>query len=133
MVPNWSFLDEFRKLNNKYKSRQKQDFDRRHCTHELPSIPDETEVWITSDGERSHGKVISPSSTPRSYLIDTRSGVIRRSRQHLNVSPEEHSESESHCEQSDTPHSGPEQRPKVIKRITRSQTGTAINPPDRFV
>ena len=134
MIPKWSYLKEFQKLNKKFKARQKQDFDQGHRTHELPIIPAETEVWITSDGERRRGKVINPSDTPRSYLVDTPSGVVCRNRRHLNVLPNNQSVSESqeHKQPNDTPCSTPESSTEISRRITRSQTGVVLRPPERL-
>ena len=131
MTPSWPYLEEFQKLNREFKARQKQDFDRCHRTRELPTIPEDTEVWITSDGEQRRGKVITPSDTPRSYLVDTPTGVIRRNRRHLNVLPN-NSEPEPQPDVSDTPLSPQEPNPDISRRITRSQSGVVLKPPERL-
>ena len=137
MTPSWPYLEEFQKLNREFKARQKQDFDRCHHTHELPSITEDTEVWITSDGEQRRGKVITPSDTPRSYLVDTPTGVIRRNRRHLNTLPN-NSEPEPQPDVNDTlQEPSPEislQEPsrEISRRITRSQSGVVLKPPERL-
>ena len=118
LVPEWKFLEEFRRQNKDFKEKQKRDYDRRHRTLPLSPIPDETDVWITSGTQPVPGRVVLPANTPRSYLIDTPSGRVRRNRQHLNVMPD------------NTEHSDSDPSPNRI--MTRSQTGTAIRPPDRF-
>ena len=44
LIPQWSYLPEFRRQNNLFKQRQKRDYDCRHRTQELPAIPDGTEM-----------------------------------------------------------------------------------------
>ena len=85
LVPQWPYLSDFRQINEDFKKRQKTDYDRRHRTRELPEIPDDTEVWITTDGRQTAGRTVMTSDTPRSYIIETPSGEIRRNRSHLNT------------------------------------------------
>ena len=87
LIPPWPYLDKFQELNEQYKQRQKQDYDRRHHTHPFPPIPDNTEVWITSGSSPSSGRVTAHASVPRSYIVDTPQGEMRRNRLHLNVVP----------------------------------------------
>ena len=48
LTPQWPYLNEFRKANQEFKQQQKRDFDQRHRVRDLPDIPDNTDVWITS-------------------------------------------------------------------------------------
>ena len=92
-------------------------------------MPENTEVWISSSGERVQGRIISPANMPRSYLVETPSGTIRRNRRHLNLSFDpliEPAEVEPHQESNDPEPS------ELPRRVTRSQTGTLIKPPDRL-
>ena len=66
LVPKWSFLPEFRRLNKEFKQHQKYNFDSRHRVQELPPISDEQDVWISTDGEPTLGTVVSFAPTPRS-------------------------------------------------------------------
>ena len=75
--------------------------------------------------------------TPRSYIIKTPSGLLRRNRRHLNPSPGlKLRNSATHDDNTDqAPTSGdgdiveePSPRPIMI----RSRTGTVIRPPERF-
>ena len=126
LTPTWSYMDEFRKQNQKFKAKQKRDYDKRHRTKESDAIPDGSTVWITSEGERAEGTVISPADSPRSYLVDTPAGTLRRNRQHLNVAPwqpDELTETQPEIEQNT----------ESTRRImTRSQTGTELKPPERL-
>lgn len=49
-----------------------------------------TEVWVSSGGnDHLRGKVTSPADTPSSYIVETPSGEVRRTRGHLVPVPEE--------------------------------------------
>ena len=55
---------------------------------ELDDLPENAKVWITSEDRLVEGRVIQPAESPRSYLIETPSGVVRRNRSYLNVVPQ---------------------------------------------
>ena len=126
LVPKWPYLVEFRSLNQKFKLKQKRDFDKRHRAHSLEDIPEDTKVWITSEGDHVEGRVVSPANSPRSYVVDTPTGVLRRNRQHLNVAPERSEDSEPESNEQSTGQSQPS------RIVTRSQTGTVVKPPERL-
>ena len=122
LIPQWPYLTEFRHTNDLLKSQQKVDYDKRHRTQPLPDIPDDTEVWINTNGNRSTGHVTGPADAPRSYMVETRSGQVRRNRSHLLPMPNTHT--------SDSDNS-----PLTTDRspiMTRTRTGTMITPPDRL-
>lgn len=123
LMPTWPYLEDFRKQNQKFKAKQKWDFDKRHRAKESDPIPSGTAVWITSEGEPAEGTVISPSNSPRSYLVNTPTGTLRRNRQHLNVVPDGNTETQTETEQNTEP-------TQCI--ITRSQTGTVLKLPERY-
>ena len=123
LCPQWPYLGEFRRQNNLFKSKQKRDYDRRHRVRSLPLIPDDSEVWDTSGDRPTSEQVVAPASAPRSYLVETPSGQVRRKRRHLNVVPNGHSRPNS------------EEQPNYTSQrriLTRSQTGTTVRPPDRL-
>ena len=123
LIPQWSYLKTFRELNRNQKSKQKENFDLRHRAKDLPAIPDDTEVWITTDSGPVSGRVISPTDRPRSYVVETPSGQIERNQSQLTVALRENLET-NHQPQTET---------ETSRRIMmRSRTGTAINPPDRL-
>ena len=68
LIPQWIYLETFRELDKKKKAKQKENFDLRHRAKDLPAIPDDTEVWITTGSEPVSGRVISPAGRPRSYV-----------------------------------------------------------------
>ena len=110
-------------MNEQYKQRQKQDYDRCHRTHPLPPIPDNTEVWITSGSSPSSGRVTAYASAPQSYIVDTPQGEMRRNRLHLNVVPNGDPLTNSRADTS---------QENSHRPVIRSVTGTAIRPPERF-
>ena len=140
LTPQWPYLEEFRRLNKLHKERQKNSFDLKHGTKELPDSLDDTEVWITSPTEPIRGRVVMPAGTPRSYMVQTPTGEVRRNRSQLRVvpetdpsstmKPEENQHPELPLQSKQTPAETPGVPPKVI--ITRSKTGTKISPPDRL-
>ena len=55
LTPHWPFLEKFRASDEEFKNKQKVNFDKRHRTKPLPEIPDNTDVWITTDGSHAPG------------------------------------------------------------------------------
>ena len=119
LTPNWEFLGDFRRNNHVFKLRQKHDYDRHHATQTLSPIPPNSDVWITTGESPQPGTIISSANTPRSYMVNTSGGHVRRNRQHLNVNPNQIT--------SDQP-----QSPAKNTIMTRSKTGTQILPPERL-
>ena len=88
MNSDWAYPEKYRVQDRELKHQQKANFNRCHSVHPLPVIPDETDVWITTD--RAHPiprVVVKKAGMPSSYLVDTESGAVRRNRRHLNVVP----------------------------------------------
>jgi len=119
LVPEWTYLRTFRE-DKQLKQTQKQNFDRRHHARELAPIPDNTDVWITSESQPIQGRVISPAKSPRSYVVAMPSGQVHRNRSHLNVMPE--------SQGTENQETRTESSPNVT--MTRSRTGTEIRPPE---
>ena len=80
LEPKWSFLHDFRKKEKQIKSREKLNFDKRHNVRNLPSLKNDSCVYI-DDGyyEDLRGCIVGPSEQPRSYVVDIsgRSPVVR--------------------------------------------------------
>ena len=97
----------FREKDKEWKERQKADYDKRHRVMNLTPLPDDQPVWVQTEDRQVAGSVIQPTATPRSYIVQTPSGQLRRNRSHLIPRPEgsqmDTSESDSH----DTPDSDP--------------------------
>ena len=88
LKPKWNYLEEFRRKNLVFKNQQIQNFDVRHGVRNLSPLPNGNNVWVTSDPQTIPGKVVSTATTPRSYMIETPTGRVRRNRQQLNPIPE---------------------------------------------
>ena len=48
----------------KFKQLQKYNYDSRHSVHQLPSMPDDSEVWVTTGRGHTPGQVVSRAGTP---------------------------------------------------------------------
>ena len=118
LIPQWPYLKDFQARDREFKKRQKGDFDLHNRVSQLPEIPDNANVWISSGSGPTQGQVVSTGDTPRSYVVDTPTGTVQRNRVHLRVIP------------------GSPERPSTevpTRRImTRHQTGTVIRPPERL-
>jgi len=125
LVPRWSHTRNFRALDEQYKRLQKDQYDRRHRTRTLPNLPDDQPVWVETRGQHTPGTVLRSANTPRSYIVETPSGEVRRNRLHLRL--------RSEIPETQGEHSVREQPSVATHRpLTRSQTGTDIRPPDRL-
>ncbi len=83
-------------------------------------------MWITSEREKIPGRVVANAGTPRSYVVETSRGEIKRNRKHLNVDPSQADQSSTSYQQEEVARNSP----KVI--MTRSRTGTNVRPPERL-
>ena len=122
LTPQWPYLKKFRELNKARKEKEKENFDSRHRVKELPPLSEDTDVWVTNEGQQIRGRVVSPTDRPRSYIVETPTGRIERNRAHLQVIPNA-GDAETDTEITTEP-------PREI--LTRSKTGTVINRPDRL-
>ena len=134
LAPQWTYMGEFRRLDKLHKGRQKQDYDRQHRAKELPEIPEDVGVWITSEDEPVRGRVLTNAGTPRSYVVQTPTGEVRRNRSQLRIVPEtpQAMPETTPCSPGNatTVATSPPDSPRVI--MTRTRTGTEIKPPERF-
>ena len=60
----------------RYKNKQKGNYDARHRAHGRTGLSDGSEVWVTGGGDDDPvpGQVIMSADTPRSYIVSTPSG-----------------------------------------------------------
>ena len=126
LLPQWKYLEAFRKQNKEFKQRQKSAYDRRHRTSSLPPIADDTKVWVSSGQTPTPGQINSHANTPRSYIVNTPGGQIRRNRQHLNIIPDNANDNQP------SPPNSNSETSMLPGPLTRSRTGTDIHPPDRL-
>ena len=81
-------MNEFQEANVKFKNQWKRNIDERHRVLDLPEIPNDMNVWITSGTlQDREGLVTSSHQSPRSYIVDTPVGSVRCNRSQLNVLP----------------------------------------------
>ncbi len=127
LAPTWPYIPQFKKDNLECKKKQKENFDNSHRVRVQPEIPRGSEVVITTDNQPVGGRVVQAAETPRSYIVETPSGEVRRNRSQLNILPENPTEgSGANSDESDNVRDEPR------RIVTRSQTGTVIRPPDRL-
>ena len=83
--PGWTDMDNLKRTEQTYRQKQKQNYDRRHRAHDMPLLQQGDHVWVKDTLER--GTVVSNASTPRSYIVETPRGTLRRNRYHLSPTP----------------------------------------------
>ena len=120
LIPQLPNQKKFRQDDKKYKQQQKANYDCRHRVRELPLLPDDTKVWVTTDDKHVPGTVSTTADTPRSYFVDTPTGTLRRNRADLNMMLNDANVDE------------PTHRTARSPVQTRSKTGTQVKPPSRF-
>ena len=122
LIPIWPHLTDFEEKDRQYKERQKKDFDRCHRARPLPSLPNDSDVWVNTQRNQVSGRVVSTAITPRSYIIDIPTGRVRRNRAHIIPQP-------TTPTNNDEPLLNDTNRNRII---TRSRSGVPIRPPDRL-
>uniref|UniRef100_A0A8C9WWT4 Integrase catalytic domain-containing protein n=1 Tax=Sander lucioperca TaxID=283035 RepID=A0A8C9WWT4_SANLU len=83
--PRWTDMENLKRTEQRYRQKQKQNYDRRHRARNMPLLQQGDRVWVKDMLER--GKVVSNAGTPRSYIIETPRGTLRRNRYHLSSTP----------------------------------------------
>ena len=78
LTPHWPYLEDFRKTDKKYKAEQQRQYNSRHRVRPLPLLVSDDPVWVRTGDRQVPGRVITPSTTPRSYIISTSTGQVRR-------------------------------------------------------
>lgn len=69
------------KGEERYKNKMCRNYNNRHRVKELPSLQVNDCVWVTD--LKLYGKIIKKLDEPRSFLVETNTGVFRRNRWHL--------------------------------------------------
>lgn len=132
-IPEWHYLHTFREKDASYKQKQKINYDGSHRTRSRDTFDAGTAVWIRMEDTSIPGRVISMANTPRSYLVSTPSGVLRRNRYHLTARPD-HPDAEDATPlpaniSAQSPRDSVSSRSQIM---TRSRTGTEIKAPERL-
>ena len=131
-IPRWHFLPDFQQKDKGYKEKQKENYDLQHRTRSADVLPENSPDWVRTENTQVPGRVISTATTPRSYVVSTLTGIIRRNQQHLNPglnTTDSNSDIDIDLSQ-DTPSIN--SQPERDKIMTTTQTGTQIGAPDRL-
>ena len=83
--PGWTDMNSLKIIEQAYRQKQKLNYDRRHRARNLPLLRQGDHVWVKDILER--GTVVSNAGTPRSYIVETPRGTLRRNRYHLSPTP----------------------------------------------
>ena len=160
LTPGWPYLDDFRSYDQWLKQQQKTNYDLRHRVRSLSPLKPDTDVWVKRGDKQTKGTVVTAAATPRSYIVATPEGQLRRNRQHLTTVPtdqktegtgnDQHDEgthdvqppadssddtelpSEDGNDIDDSNYQRHIQSASPIASRTRIKTGTSIRPPDRY-
>ena len=128
-VPSWEYMRDFGELDKKFKKSQESCYNNRHRVKDLPVLPDQLPVWVETQGTQTPGQIQHRADTPRSYIVDTPRGEVRRNQHHIRPRSEHTLDrSEGTNKQDDT--NAQDEMPRMV--ITRSRSGTEIRPPDRW-
>lgn len=127
---------------HKARSRQELNYNRRHAARERPEFQPAQKVWI-KDLKRT-GTVLAKADAPRSYIIGTDQGTVRRNAKFLVVDRRESAEEDQVSVDSlppprdtltDTPSNAAPLAPPSPQAAgpgTRSRSGRLIRPPRRY-
>ena len=85
LTPKISDRKTFKEKEDASRINQKQNFDNGHKVYEMKPLSSGKPVFITN--MKCRGKVIQRASTPRAYLVDASTAVIRRNLLHLRIIP----------------------------------------------
>lgn len=151
LTPKWPDFTKVRKADAKAKEDYRRTYNRRHGVRALPPLSHGQSVVVKLDGEsgwKTAGTVQQTHTTPRSYLIQTDRGTLRRNRRHLRptflpVHQPDETESTQANEQPSSPRASPPDSPvrETVPaepgehphgRAQVTSRGRVIRPPDRF-
>ena len=78
LAPMWPNLEEFRKIDESFKQKQKKNYDRRHRAIDFPPYDKDQPVFITTrEGTDPVPGTVVQETRNRSYQVQTPSGIIR--------------------------------------------------------
>ena len=79
--PEWSYLQDFREGEEKYRNKQTKNYDEYHRSRPLPDLPDNYPIWVDMPPNgQVPGCIVSAAPQPTSYFVDVPSGQVRRNR-----------------------------------------------------
>ena len=59
-----------------HKEQQKENYDHSHRVKTAAILPENTDVWVNTQGRNVPGTVVTTATTPRSYIVTMPSGAI---------------------------------------------------------
>ena len=129
MIPDHAVVTD---RDKKEKERQTKNFNSHHGVRPLPVLQSGSTAYVK---DRDSTGTVLREVAPRSYLVDTPDGVVRRNRRHLiesDTSQEEQAH-ENQPGQSEDATVGDSPRDTGLRRYsTRLRSGGVIKPPDRL-
>ena len=128
LIPQWTLLDHFHKKDTELKFKQAQQYDKRHHVRPLDPLPDDQEVWVPTGDKQVPGRILESAGPPRSYIIETPSGQVRRNQAHLTINQSGENNLE---ELQRSPGTSSYDSPS--SHNTHSRTGAVITPPNHLV
>ena len=74
-------LDNVKKREDRYRTNQMENYNRRHSSQELPDLQPGDTVWVRDQSR--FGEVVGNAQQPKSYHVQTNQGIVRRNRSAL--------------------------------------------------
>ena len=137
LKPSWPDLSIVRSKEEVRKQKQKAYFDSHHGARDLKKIPVGTEVWVQD--MKVPATVTREAETPRSYIVSSPRGTIRRNRKDLTPL---HPSSSDLSKQGPSSRASSEQVPEAIKLdvpaaacaadTTTTRSGRVVRAPRRL-
>ena len=137
LKPSWPDLSIVRGKEEVRKQKQKAYFDSHHGARDLKKIPVGTEVWVQD--MKVPATVTREAETPRSYIVSSPRGTIRRNRKDLTPL---HPSSSDLSKQGPSSSASSEQVPEAIKLdvpaaacaadTTTTRSGRVVRAPRRL-
>ena len=79
--PNLEVREQVMRRESSYREKQAAAFNNRHRTQDLPQLQAGERVWVRD--QRRHGTIVAKTPQPRSYVVKTNLGTVRRNRSAL--------------------------------------------------
>uniref|UniRef100_A0A3B5QZY7 Gypsy retrotransposon integrase-like protein 1 n=1 Tax=Xiphophorus maculatus TaxID=8083 RepID=A0A3B5QZY7_XIPMA len=85
LTPKIIDMEKLRTAETDYRQKQRQSYNRRHRARNMSLLHPGEKVWVTD--LKTRGTVVSGAGSPRSYIIETPRGMLRRNSYHLSHTP----------------------------------------------
>jgi transposase InsO family protein len=117
LQPSWPNQEAVQKKEETYRGKMKVNYDRRHGVRPLQHLHKDDQVII--DG-KTEGTVKGPTNEPRSYIVETPNGEMRRNRRQLvKVERQEQQPSPSPAKDAKSPQPAASSPPPPVRRSQR--------------